>query len=83
MSSSACRAPLDTTTCERSGPAKDVLAHCYHAGVTEPVDEQVKRLRCMLEEELDRQAPIQHGCWPLIVGLVGVALGIWLLASLL
>jgi hypothetical protein len=43
--------------------------------------EQVETLRCMLEAELDRRVTPQWGCWPLLVGILGVLLGIALLAE--
>ncbi len=42
---------------------------------------QVDTLRRMLEAELDRQLKPQWGCWPLLVGVLGVLLGIALLAE--
>ncbi len=42
---------------------------------------QVDALRHMLEAELDRQLKPQWGCWPLLVGVLGVLLGIALLAE--
>ncbi len=42
-------------------------------------DEQVERIRRLLEEEIDRQIGPQRGCWPLLVAAAGVLLGIVLL----
>lgn len=50
----------------------------------DPVDEpkaQVDALRRMLEAELDTRLKAQRGCWPLLVGLLGVLLGLALLAE--
>jgi hypothetical protein len=43
--------------------------------------EQVETLRHMLEAELDRRVKPQWGCWPLLVGILGVLLGIVLLVE--
>jgi hypothetical protein len=43
--------------------------------------EQVEALRRLLEAELDRRLRPQWGCWPLLVGVLGVLLGIALLAE--
>ncbi|NWF99632.1 MAG: hypothetical protein HXY19_01640 [Thermoanaerobaculaceae bacterium] len=43
------------------------------------VDPLVAELRDRLERELDRQLAPPYGCWPLLVGLVGVLLGLLLL----
>jgi hypothetical protein len=42
---------------------------------------EVDALRRMLEAELDRWLKTQRGCWPLLVGVLGVLLGIALLAE--
>jgi hypothetical protein len=42
---------------------------------------QVETLRRMLEAELDRRVKPQWGCWPLLVGILGVLLGIALLVE--
>ncbi len=42
-------------------------------------DEQIARLRRLLEDEIDRQIGPQRGCWPLLVAVAGVLLGIVLL----
>jgi len=44
---------------------------------------QVDELRARLERELDAAAPPLVGCWPLVVGLAGVALAVALLVALL
>jgi hypothetical protein len=49
--------------------------------VSEP-KEQVEALRKLLEAELDRRLKGQWGCWPLLVGVLGVLLGIALLAEI-
>ncbi len=51
----------------------------YRAGVDEQVERVVAELRSQLERELDRRLAAGVGCWPLLVALVGVLLGIWLL----
>ena len=43
--------------------------------------DQVAALRRMLETELSRQLGPQRGCWPLLVGILGVLLGLVLLAE--
>ena len=48
----------------------------------EKVDLLVAELREKLEQEIDGQLGPQRGCWPLLVGLAGVVLGLWLLATL-
>jgi hypothetical protein len=45
--------------------------------------EQVVVLRKLLEAELDRRLQPQWGCWPLLVGVLGLLLGIALLAGIL
>lgn len=47
--------------------------------MAEQPDDQVAALRRQLEAELDRSLGPQRGCWPLLVALVGVALGVALL----
>jgi hypothetical protein len=44
---------------------------------------QVEDLRRLLDAEIDRQMGPQWGCWPLLVGVGGVLLGLALLAGLL
>jgi hypothetical protein len=44
--------------------------------------EQVDALRRLLEAELDRRLRPQWGCWPLLVGVLGVLLGIALLVEI-
>jgi hypothetical protein len=58
----------------------------YSGPVSEPEGqerqkEQVEMLRRMLEAELDRRLKPQWGCWPLLVGILGVLLGIALLVE--
>ena len=43
------------------------------------VEPRVDELRRMLEQELDVRARSRPGCWPLIVAVVGLLLGIVLL----
>ena len=52
----------------------------YAARVDEP-KAQVDTLRRMLDAELDHRLKGQRGCWPLLVGLLGVLLGLALLAE--
>ena len=42
---------------------------------------QIDALRHMLEAELDHRLKGQRGCWPLLVGMLGVLLGLALLAE--
>jgi hypothetical protein len=42
---------------------------------------QVDALKHLLEAELDRRLAPQWGCWPLLVGILGVLLGLALLAE--
>jgi len=49
--------------------------------VSEP-KEQVEALRKLLEAELNRRLQPQWGCWPLLVGVLGLLLGIALLAEI-
>lgn len=44
--------------------------------------EQVEALRKLLEAELNRRLQPQWGYWPLLVGVIGVLLGIALLAEI-
>jgi hypothetical protein len=50
--------------------------------VSEP-KEQVEAVRKLLEAELDRRLQPQWGCWPLLVGVLGMLLGLALLAEIL
>lgn len=52
----------------------------YASSVSDP-KEQVDALRKLLEAELDRRLQPQWGCWPLLIGVLGVLLGIVLLAE--
>lgn len=52
-------------------------------GMDERVSGDVRALRTMLEEELERSLGRQSGCWPLFVGVLGVLLGAALLLGLL
>jgi hypothetical protein len=47
--------------------------------VTNEVDSQVARVKQLLDRELDRQAGPLWGCWPLLVALAGIVLGVVLL----
>lgn len=49
----------------------------------EETERQVEALRRMLDAEIDRQLGPQRGCWPLLVAIAGVLLGLALLAGLL
>jgi len=53
----------------------------YAFAVGDP-KEQVKALQKLLDAELDRRLQPQWGCWPLLVGVLGVLLGIALLAEI-
>jgi hypothetical protein len=44
-------------------------------------DPRVEKLRWELEQALDRQLQGPSGCWPLLVGLAGLLLGLALLAG--
>lgn len=59
----------------------------YAAPMTEEprpdLDEQVAELRRQLEAEIDRQMGPQRGCWPLLVAVAGVLLGLLLLSGVL
>jgi hypothetical protein len=44
--------------------------------------DQVQALRRLLDAELDRRLKPQWGCWPLLVGVLGVLLGIALLVEI-
>ena len=52
----------------------------YSARVGDARD-QVDSLRRLLDAELDRRLKTQWGCWPLLVGALGVLLGLALLAE--
>jgi len=62
--------PIASTASQRSR---------YPAVVTGEPDKRVAALRRLLETELDRRVGPQFGCWPLLVGVLGVLLGIALL----
>lgn len=64
----------------RSG-VKNAAGTRYRVDVDEGVDTRVDELRTKLEQEIDRQLGPRRGCWPLLVALAGLALGIWLLAT--
>ncbi|MFZ5787031.1 MAG: hypothetical protein ACOY3Y_11370 [Acidobacteriota bacterium] len=49
----------------------------------EETERQVKELERMLDAEIDRQLGPQRGCWPLLVAIAGLLLGLALLAGLL
>lgn len=46
-------------------------------------DEQVAALKRLLDAEIRRQMSGHLGCWPLLVGVAGVVLGLLLLAGVL
>ena len=52
-----------------------------YPGAVAETDERVAELRRLLEAELDRRLKPQWGCWPLLVGVLGLLLGIALLAE--
>jgi hypothetical protein len=43
--------------------------------------DEIAGLKRLLETELKRQTKPQWGCWPLLVGALGVLLGLALLAE--
>lgn len=49
----------------------------------EETQRQVGALKRMLDAEIDRQLGPQRGCWPLLVAVAGLLLGLALLAGLL
>ncbi len=51
----------------------------YPAGVGEDPKARVDQLRRMLEAEIERAVGPQWGCWPLLVGVAGILLGVALL----
>jgi hypothetical protein len=51
--------------------------------VSDETQAQVKRLRRLVEDEVDRRLGPQRGCWPLAVAVAGLLLGVALLAGLL
>lgn len=50
--------------------------------MTEDATPQVEELRALLESQLDHRLGPKWGCWPLLVGLAGVLLGLALLVGL-
>jgi hypothetical protein len=55
----------------------------YPGIVDDRVQDEVVKLRTMLEEEIERSLPDRSGCWPLVVGVAGALLGVALLFGLL
>lgn len=51
----------------------------YAGVVAQDTQRQVAQIRALLEAELDRRVQPYWGCWPLLVGVLGVLLGIALL----
>jgi hypothetical protein len=49
--------------------------------MTNAVDSQVTQIRKLLDRELDRQARPLWGCWPLLVAIAGLVLGVVLLVK--
>ncbi len=49
----------------------------------EETERQVKALKRLLDAEIDKRLGPQRGCWPLLVAIAGVLLGLALLAGLL
>ncbi len=45
-------------------------------------DEQIATLKRLLDAEIRRQLAPQIGCWPLLVGVAGLLLGLALLAGM-
>ena len=50
--------------------------------MSDETQDQVEKLRRMFEDELERKLGPQRGCWPLLVAIAGVLLGLALLAGL-
>lgn len=60
------------------------LPHCgYASPVDSEPDPQVAALKRLLDAEIRRQVSDHLGCWPLLVGVAGVVLGLLLLAGVL
>ncbi len=53
----------------------------YAAIVSADHDEQIATLKRLLDAEIRRQLAPQIGCWPLLVGIAGLLLGLALLAG--
>lgn len=51
----------------------------YSCPVTGDPKKEVDAIKRLLETELDRRLKPQFGCWPLLVGVLGVLLGLALL----
>ena len=51
--------------------------------MNENTQAQVEQLRRLVEDELDRRLGPQRGCWPLLVAVAGLLLGVALLVGLL
>jgi hypothetical protein len=47
-----------------------------------PVEPEVEELRRLLEQEIERQALPWRGCWPLVIAVAGLLLGVLLLFGL-
>jgi hypothetical protein len=60
-------------------PIGVVSSILYPCSVTGDPKAQVNALKRLLEAELDRRLRPQFGCWPLLVGVLGVLLGVALL----
>ena len=73
---------MDGCTQSETGrrPSQDVSDRGYPGRMDEP-KAQVDALRGMLEAELNRRLKTQRGCWPLLVGVLGMLLGLALLAE--
>ncbi len=54
----------------------------YAGAVAHDTEQQVAQIRALLEAELDRRLKPYWGCWPLLVGVLGVLLGIALLSEI-
>ena len=55
----------------------------YAVLVADPAEptQQIDALKRLLDAELDKRMQAQFGCWPLLVAVLGVLLGIALLAE--
>jgi hypothetical protein len=50
--------------------------------VSDETQAQVEQLRRLFEDELDHRLGPQRGCWPLLVAIAGLLLGLALLVGL-
>ena len=69
-----------SSVCAAAAPASRAALRRYAAAMPER-DERVETLRRLLDAELERRIGAQWGCWPLLVAVLGVLLGLALLAD--